>query len=137
MKTKILQTERRAPYLGQRGDFLLDWEERHLAAPGERQDYEALRRAFDFIKRDDEHQKEGEEYIPCLVWLQSHAAGAAEFNEVIEYACAEYMQKIIDRAEEYIKLAKLERVQARMDGATAYHVRRVTKGVVKQKGGKR
>lgn len=140
MKTKILQTERRAPYLGQRGEFLLDWEERHLAAPGERRDHEALRRSFDFIKADGDSMQEGDDFIPCLVWLKSHAAGEASFNEVIEYACAEYMQRIIARTEEYCKLIKLERVQARMDGETAYHVQRVINGVVKQgkwKGGKR
>lgn len=129
-KTKILQTQRRAPYLGKRGEFLVAWENEHITTPGDRRDYEALRKSFDFLKNDDEKPNEGDEFVPCFVWLQSKSAGAVSFEEIIEYAAADYMQKIIDRAKEYCALTKHEHIQQRMDGETAYHVRRVIKAVL-------
>ena len=117
-------------HLPQPGDFMKEWEETHLQAPAFRQEYEALRNAWDCMKDHKPDHEWWDEYMPAFVWLQSHGGSTEAFDELGDIICQECMARFLPRIHDYSVLLRTPKVQARMDGKTLYHVKKVISGVL-------
>lgn len=119
-----------ARWLGSPDEHMADWENRHLSAPVFRREYDALRRAFDSMFKaggEDNLPKPEwwDKYAPAFVWLMAHGGGGHNFDELIDVVQAEVVERFLPRLHDYTSMLSHPRVLARMDGQTAYAVKKV------------
>lgn len=135
----------RPDWLGQPGSWIKEWEDVHLSAPALRQEYEAIRRAFNVIikvlrKNSEKAGVETDEgqtaessgqwwdsYIPAYVWLMYHEGGEEEFKSLTDAVIGEVQERFLPRVYMYAVMLQDARVIEQLDGKTAYHVKRINK----------